>query len=192
MENKEKNRYWTLPSIIFNLVETLLLVGMAWLLKIGWVNLCIIFFVFEISRFYFKFPKHYKAWQQCLIWTLLLFTSIFIVARVDITVGVLNTIFCAYIVSEKSNIKDLYMWSGKKTQYQDIIDFIKYNSLSDKVLEFEKRIQDQDMLSYMIYKYRFKDQLSFQEISKKLEIETQRITEVQEKVAFSFRTFVGL
>ena len=189
---KNKNKYLNLPSIIFNIAETLLLIGMAWLLKVGLVNTLIIFFVFEISRFIFKFPKHYKEWQKCLIWTLLIFTSLFIVSRVDITVGVLNTIFCAYILSEKSNIKDLYMWNGKKTQYQDIIDYIKYNALSDKVLEFEKRIQDQDMLSYMIYKYRFKDQLSFQEISKKLEIETQRITEVQEKVAFSFRTFIGL
>lgn len=189
---KNKRKYLNLPSIIFNIVETLLLIGMAWLLKIGWINMIIIFLVFEISRFYFKFSKHYKEWQKCLIWTLLIFTSLFIVSRVDITVGVLNTIFCAYILSERASLKDLYMWTGRKTQYQDIIEYIKYNSLSDKVLEFEKRIQDQDMLSYMIYKYRFKDQLSFQQISKKLEIETQRITEVQEKVAFSFRTFVGL
>ena len=36
-------------------------------------------------------PKHYKAWQQCLLWTLIIFTSLFVVARVDITVGVLVT-----------------------------------------------------------------------------------------------------
>ena len=117
-------------------------------------------------------PKHYKQWQQCLIWTLIIFTSLFVIARVDISVGMLETIFTAYILSGKANIKDLYMWSGKQTQYQDIIDYIKYNPLNSKVKEFEEKIHEQDNLSYLIYKY--------------------RITEIQEKVAFTFRVFIGL
>ena len=104
----------------------------------------------------------------------------------------LVTIFTAYILSGKSDIKDMYMWTGNKTQYQDIIDYIKYNPLNSKIKEFEEKIQEQDNLSYLIYKYRFKDLLTFAEISKRLNIETNRITEIQEKVAFTFRVFIGL
>lgn len=189
MKNK---KYWNIPSIIFNVIETLLLVLGAYLLKIGIINTCLIFLTFEISRAYFKMPKHYKQWQQCLIWTLIIFTSLFVIARVDISVGMLETIFTAYILSGKADVKDLYMWSGKQTQYQDIIDYIKYNPLNSKVKEFEEKIHEQDNLSYLIYKYRFKDLLTFAEISKRLDIETNRITEIQEKVAFTFRVFIGL
>lgn len=111
MKNK---KYWNIPSIIFNVIETLLLVLGAYLLKIGIINTCLIFLTFEISRSYFKMPKHYKQWQQCLIWTLIIFTSLFVIARVDISVGMLETIFTAYILSGKADVKDLYMWCGKQ------------------------------------------------------------------------------
>ena len=73
-----------------------------------------------------------------------------------------------------------------------IIDYIKYNPLNSKIKEFEDKIQEQDNLSYLIYKYRFKDMLTFAEISERLDIETNRITEIQDKVAFTFRVFIGL
>ena len=75
-------KYLNLPSIVFNIVETLLILGSAYLLKLGIVNTLIILLVFQISRFYFKMPKHYKAWQQCLVWTLIIFISLFVVAIV--------------------------------------------------------------------------------------------------------------
>lgn len=189
MKNK---KYWNIPSIIFNVCETLLLILGAFILKLSVIDTLLVFLTFQISRFYFKMPKHYKQWQQCLAWTLIIFLSLFVVARVDISVGILTTIFTAYVLSGKADIGDMYMWTGKKTQYQDIIDYIKYNPLNDKIKEFEDKLQDQDTLTYLIYKYRFKDLLSFSEISKKLQIETNRITEIQEKVAFTFRVFIGI
>lgn len=189
MKNK---KYWNLPSIIFNVIETLLLILGAYLLKIGLTNTLLIFLTFQISRAYFKMPKHYKHWQQCLIWTLIIFISLFVISRVDISVGILTTVFTAYILSGKADLINMYMWTGKKTQYQDIIDYIKYNPLNSKIKEFETKIQEQDNLSYLIYKYRFKDLLTFAEISQRLDIETNRITEIQDKVAFTFRVFIGL
>lgn len=185
-------KYWNIPSIIFNLCETILLILGSYLLKIGLINTLIVLLVFQISRAYFKMPKHYKQWQQCLVWTLIIFISLFVVARVDISVGILTTVFASYILSGKADLNDMYMWSGKKTQYQDIIDYIKFNPLNDKLIEFENKIKEQDNLSYLIYKYRFKDLLTFQEISDRLQIETNRITEIQDKVAFTFRIFLGI
>ena len=59
-------------------------------------------------------PKHYKAWQQCLIWTLVIFLCLFVIARVDITVGIMCSIFTAYILSGKADIKDMYIDSALK------------------------------------------------------------------------------
>ena len=107
-------------------------------------------------------PKHYKAWQQCLIWTLIIFTSLFVVARVDITVGVLTTIFSAYVLSGKADIRDMYMWKcGKPSKYQKLCDYIKYNGLNSELLEMEENLKKYDALMYLVYKRRFREHKSF-------------------------------
>ncbi|HIS62312.1 MAG TPA: hypothetical protein IAC14_08735, partial [Candidatus Scybalomonas excrementigallinarum] len=75
----------------------------------------------------------------------------------------------------------------KSSKYQDIFDFIKYNPYNKKLLDFEKALSEQDNLSYLIYKYRFKDKLTFEEISKRLDLDNPRISEIQDNIAFAFR-----
>ena len=189
---KGKN-YFNLISIIFNLVETLLLIGAAYLLKISVRDTILIFLTFQIARAYFKFPKHYKAWQQCMIWTLIIFASLFCIARVDIVVGIMCAVFTAYILSGKSDIKDIYMWK-KTSAHQDIIDYVKYNYYTDDAIrEFEKKLQDRgSALDYKIWEYRFKNGKSFEEISELLDLDSARIAEIQNSVALSFRLCVEI
>ena len=178
-------KYWNLPSLIFNVVETLILITFAYLLKIGITNTCIIFFVFQISRFDFKMPKHYKDWQKCLIWTMLIFTSLFVVARVDIIVGVLNTIFAAYILSGKADVNEMYMWNPtKESKYKPLENYIKYNRLCDgrKLIEIENQIKEDNPELYIFYKRRFIEGKTFKEISDEFEIDNPRIVEKLDKI----------
>lgn len=189
---KGKN-YFNLISIIFNLVETLLLIGAAYLLKISVRDTILIFLTFQIARAYFKFPKHYKAWQQCMIWTLIIFASLFCIARVDIVVGIMCAVFTAYILSGKSDIKNIYMWK-KTSAHQDIMDYVKYNYYTDDAIrEFERKLQDRgSALDYKIWEYRFKNGKSFEEISELLDLDSARIAEIQNSVALSFRLCVEI
>lgn len=178
-------KYWNLPSLIFNVVETLILITFAYLLKISITNTFIIFFVFQISRFHFKMPKHYKDWQKCLIWTMLIFTSLFVVARVDIIVGVLNTIFAAYILSGKADVNEMYMWNPtKESKYKPLEDYIKYNRLCDgrKLIEIEKQLEEDNPELYIFYKRRFIEGKTFKEISEEFEIDNPRIVEKLDKI----------
>lgn len=179
-------------AILFNLTEIIcvMLVGLSLNIKIKYV--IIITFLFPTFRFIFKKPMHYKSPYLCFLITLSMFSTLFLLLKIDLIVSIILTIFSSYILTNNANIYDMFMWTGKKTQYQDIIDYIKYNPLNSKIKEFEDKIQEQDNLSYLIYKYRFKDMLTFAEISKRLDIETNRITEIQDKVAFTFRVFIGL
>lgn len=176
-------KYWNIPSIIFNLVETLLLIGCAYLLKIGLVNTLLVFLTFQISRFYFKMPKHYKAWQQCLIWTLLIFVSLFVVARVDIIVGILNTIFSAYVLSGKADMKDIYLWKPKnKSVHQPLIDYLKYNAICDDYLRAEELLKQKvDSKTYLIYKRKFIDGYSYEKIAEEFDMPNPRIKECLDK-----------
>lgn len=178
-------KYWNLPSLIFNIIETLLLIAFAYILKIGTINTCIVFFTFQISRFYFKMPKHYKDWQKCLIWTLLIFTSLFVVARVDIIIGVLNTIFAAYILSGRADINEMYMWNPtKESKYKLLEDYIKYKRLCDnrKLINIEKQLEEDNPELYIYYKRRFLENKTFKEISMEFEIDNPRIVEKLDQV----------
>lgn len=182
-----------LPSLIFNLVETFLLIGMAFLLKIGVKNTIIVFLTFQISRAFFKLPKHYKDWQKCLIWTLLIFTSMFLVAKVDIIVGILVAIFTAYILSGKVDFKNMYMWKpDNKSKYQKLIDYIKFNGLNDKLIKAENNLKELDTIAYAIYKRKFRENKTFKDISDELEITNPRIVEVLDKIYFYFIGALGI
>ena len=94
----------------------------------------------------------------------------------------------------KSNINDLYLWTnnGESSKYKDIIDYIKYNEYDTKLLEFEDKLRDRNNLDYLIYKYRFKECKTFSAISEILEMDSPRIVEHLDKVAFALRMYCGI
>ena len=100
------NKKMNLASLLFNLFETLMLILIAYLLKVGVLNTFLIFLTFQITRAFIKMPKHYKDWQKCLCWTLIIFGGLFIVSRVDISVGIMCSVFTAYILSGNADIND--------------------------------------------------------------------------------------
>ena len=180
------NFIWVLG---FNLAEifTLILLGM--LMKIDVSHMVYVMITFFIGRNVCGKPMHYKKWQKCFLWTTLIFLSLFVLVKIDLALSIVLTIFSAFILTGKANLTDLFMWKGKETKYQDIIDYIKFHPASNDLVQFEENIRKQDDLTYLIYKYRFKDNLSFSEISERLQIDTQRITEHLEKVAFAMRLY---
>ena len=157
-------KYWNLPSMIFNIVETLLLILFAFLLKVTIKDMLIIFLTFQIGRAYFKLPKHYKAWQKCLIWTLTIFLSLFVVARVDVSVGVMCAIYTSYILSGKSDINDIYMWSGKVSKYDDLRDFVGISPNNPIILDYENYWRVNYPLRYEMFQLFYRERKSYEEI----------------------------
>lgn len=183
-----------LSTIVFNIAETvlILLVGLALNLDIKLVIM--IMLTFMISRGFFGKALHFKTWYRCLIWSLLIMMSLFVLLKVDLVLSILFAIFSAFIMTGKSNIKDMYLWNNhnEPSKYQDVMDFIKYHSLDDKLLEFEEKIKKRDSLEYQIYKYRFKDCKTFGEISELLDMETSKIVIYLDKIAFAIRLYCNI
>ena len=95
----------------------------------------------------------------------------------------------SFILSSKGNIEDIFMWKGKNTNYADVEEFIKYNEYDTRLIEFENKLKEQQGIEYLIYKYRFKQNLSYSQIAEKLDIETPRIAEKIEKICFAIRIY---
>ena len=181
-----------ISTLIFNVAETILIFLVGRMLGLEINNIIIVMLSFMISRGFFGKSLHFKTWYRCLVWSLLILLSLFLILKIDLKVSILFTIFSAFIMTGKSNINDMYLWKGKSTKYEDIEEYIKYNSMDSKLIEFEKKLKEQDNLLYLLYKYRFKDNLKFAEISEKLDIDNPRIVEKLDKIAFSLRIYCGI
>ena len=188
ISEKAKN---TLSSLVFNIAETVLifLIGKALYLPINYI--IIIMLTFMISRGCFGKALHFKTWYRCLIWSTLIMLSIFVLLKVDLVISILFAIFSAFIMTGKSNIKDMYLWNtdGTPSKYADVAEYVKYNRFDDRLIEFEKKLEQLDGVEYLVYKYRFKDGKTFSEISELLDMDNPRIVEKLDKVAFAIRIY---
>lgn len=184
-----------MPTLIFNLAETAIIFLSGIALKLDMKYVVILMLTFMISRGLFGNALHFKTWYRCLIWSTLIMLSIFVLLKVDLVISILFAIFSAFIMTGKSNIKDMYLWNnnGEPSKYQDITDFIKYHPFDKNLLEFESKLKDVEPLEYLIYKYRFKDDKTFSEISDLLNgMEGPRIVEKLDKVALAIRIYCGI
>lgn len=179
-------------TIIFNIAETALIFLVGMLLKLEIRDIILVMLCFMVSRGFFGKSLHFKTWYRCLVWSLLILLSLFLILKVDLVISILFTIFSAFIMTGRSNINDMYLWKGTSTKYADIEEYIKYNSMNNTLLEFEKKLKEQDGLLFLLYKYRFKDNLTFSEISERLDMDNPRIVEKLDKIAFSLRIYCGI
>lgn len=182
------------PSLIFNIAETVIIVLMGVLLKLSINYIVLVMLSFMITRGFFGKPLHFKTWYRCLVWSVLVMLSLFVLLKVDLVVSITFAIFAAFIMTGRSNIMDMYLWknSNEPSKYQDIIEFVKYNELNDKLLEFEHKIKERNNLEYLIYKYKFKDGKTFSEMSELLDMDNPRIVEHLDKLAFAIRLYCGI
>lgn len=121
---------------------------------------------------------HYKDWYLCLIWSTLLFISFYLLSKVDIKIAVFSTINFVFF-SNISNIKDLnnlFFWRGS-TLNQEVFDWVRFNQDNPKLKEYENKLKETDKKKYYIFKYRFREFKSYNDISSLMEIDVRRITE---------------
>lgn len=182
-------------SLVFNISETIVIILFGFAFKLPINHILYIMLTFMISRGFFGKALHFKTWYRCLIWSSLIMLSIFVLLKVDLIISILFAIFSAFLMTGKSNIKDMYLWKNETSstsKYQDIIDYIKYNELNNKLMEFEDKLKAKDNLEYLVYKYKFKDNKTFREISELLDLENPRIVEHLDKIAFAIRLYCGV
>lgn len=184
------NKKRVISSAIFNIAETMLIFMVGKLLYLPTNFILIVMLTFMISRGCFGKALHFKTWYRCLVWSLCILLSLFVILKIDLVLSILFTIFSALIMTGKGNIKDIYLWDNEKnksSKYRDVEEYIKYNEFSDELQDFEQRLIKNDNLLYLIYKYRFKDNKTFKDISELLQMENPRIVDALDKISLAIR-----
>ena len=190
----DKNTILFIQVIVFNVAETMLIFLIGLTLNLGITYIILMMVTFILSRCCFGATLHFKAWYKCLIWSLLILFSLFTILKISLPVSIVFTIFAAFIMTGKANMKDWYLWNNhnEPSKYQDVADYVKYHELDDRLLEFEAKIKNRDIVEYKIYKYRFKDGKTFGEISSILDIGTPKISIYLDKIAFAIRIYCDI
>lgn len=154
-----------LPTLIFNIVETLIIFmcGIALNLEIKYV--LVIMLTFMISRGFFGKALYFKTWYRCLIWSTFIMLSLFVLLKVDLVLSILFAIFSAFIMTGKSNIKDMYMWTGKISKYDALKDFVAISPNHPILLEHEEYWRRNYPIRYEIFKMYFRENKTYQEIA---------------------------
>ena len=165
-----------LPSIIFNVAELLIVILIGLLLGLTFDKMIILVLLFSICRMAFKKALHYKDWKKCILMTSLFFLSLFVVAKADFLLALVLTIFEAIILTGNGNINDTFMWGGNRLN-QEVYDWVRFNPDNQKLLEYEKHLKEYDNQKYIIFKYRFREFKSFNEIADLMGLPTQRISD---------------
>lgn len=153
-------------AIIFNVAETALIVLIGILLKLPISNILIIMLTFMIARGCFGSPLHFKDWYRCLIWSLLILLSLFVLLKVDFVLSTLFAIFSAFIMTGKSNINEIYLWTGKVSKYDALKDFIAVSPNHPILLEHEDYWRKNYPMRYEIFVLYFRENQTYEYIAK--------------------------
>lgn len=156
----------SLPTLIFNIVETLIIFmcGLALNLEIKYV--LVIMLTFMISRGFFGKALHFKTWYRCLIWSSFIMLSLFVLLKVDLIISILFAIFSAFIMTGKSNICDMYLWTGKVSKYDALKNFIAISPNHPILLEHEEYWRKNYPMRYEIFQLYFRENQTYEYIAK--------------------------
>ena len=163
MSDKTKN---LLSSLIFNVAETILIFLMGRLLSLPVNYIIIIMLTFMISRGCFGKALHFKTWYRCLVWSLLILLSLFVLLKVDLVVSIMFAIFSAFIMTGKSNICDMYLWTGKVSKYDALKNFVAISPNHPILIEHEEYWRKNYPMRYEIFQLYFRENQTYEYIAK--------------------------
>lgn len=199
-KEKLKNLLFNKPSNVYILIANVV-INITWVFLLGIFidkslkNTLIIIIVWSACLIMGK-AKHYKSPLKCFLMQVLLFSSLYLSTYINIYVACLFTVYSKFLFSgwadikdeeaeidDKPSLSDLALWkSSSQSVHQPLIDYLEKNALSKEYLEAEKLLKEKvDMKTFLVYKRRFIDKYSYEQISIEFDLPNPRIKECLDK-----------
>ena len=193
--DKPSNIYISIANVVINISWVFILgIGITKSFK----NTITIIIIWSISLLMGK-AKHYKSPLKCFLMQVALFTSLFLSTYINIYIAMTFTVYSKFLLSgnadiedyeseedNKPSIDDFSLWKPQnESVHQPLIDYLKYNALTDEYIEAEKLLKERiDIKTYLIYKRRFIDGYSYERIAEEFDVSNPRIKECLDKCYF--------
>lgn len=162
---------------------------------------CIILtIVYLFSRSKFEEPIHAYGLNICYICTMLFYLLLFIAMKIsNILIGkeptfiiliclvLLSTFATSTLPNKKEEVGKLFFGRKKENgKYADLHRFVKFNPMDKRLCQYEDRMKETDLITYYIFKYIFRDGLTWDETMDKLDIYERK--ELDKEIYAIYRT----
>ena len=162
--------------------------------------------VYLFTRSKFDEPIHARGLNICYVFTMLFYLLIFITIKICnsiidpkvsfvllVVLVVLSTFVTSTLPNKLEKVGKIFFgYKKEESKYQRLIDFIKYNGLSDELINAENKLKALDNKLFIIYKRKFRENKSFSEISKEFDLDNPRIVEILDKAYFYIIGALGI
>lgn len=182
MSTKVKN---IIKVLAFNIVETITIFMIGLALNISWNYIVGLMIIFFLTRCFCGQAKHYKKAYKCFVWSTLTFTSVYVLTNLHIFINVLMTIFTAFIVTGKADISDLFEWSGNKSKYVALIDFIALSPNHPIILSHEEYWRNNYPMRYEIFRLFFRERKTYEEIMEIKDLPDTKLIQTECKLIYN-------
>lgn len=201
MKEKLKKLLFDAPNNMYILIANIT-INISWVFLLGLfiskslINTLVIIVVWSLSLVIGK-AKHYSSPLKCFTMQLALFTSLFLSTYINIYIAALFTAFSKYLfsgwadiendeeseVDDKPSIRDFSFWKPKEESiHQPLIEYLKFNALNDEYLKAEQLLKDRvDSRTYLVYKRKFIDGYTYEQIAQEFDMPNPRIKECLDK-----------
>lgn len=156
--------------------------------------------VYLFSRSKFEEPIHAYGLNICYICTMLFYLLLFIAMKLcNILIGeettfiiliclvLLSTFATSTLPNKKEEVGKLFFGRKKENgKYADLHRFVKFNPTDKRLCDYEDRLKDTDTFSYYVFKYIFRDGLTWDETMDKLDIYERK--ELDKEIYAIYRT----
>ena len=174
--------------VIIVLIVIALLLNLFPFSLLGFV-LCIIEIpIYLFVRSKFEEPIHANGLNICFFLTILFYILLYLIIKLTIFLisedfaFYLASILCVlgcYATSTLPNAKELKgkLFFGRKSEngrYADLFRLIKFDPTNKEICKYEDRLKETDMFTYYIFKYIFRDGLTWDETMDKLDINDRK------------------
>ena len=100
-------KWWL--SIVFNVSLIILVFSVGYIITCNYMGTTYIMLIFTIAKLAMKRAEHYKWWVRCAFFTTALFSSLFLIANVDLLLSILLTILSAFMITKNADINTVAM-----------------------------------------------------------------------------------
>lgn len=170
----KRNVLTFIKILCFNLLETVIIFLLGKIFNVAISLRIVLMVLFFLTRMIIGKPKHYNKAYRCMLWSALVFVSLYAISSLDLYTIIVLTIFTAFISTGKADINDMFMWGGNKLN-NNVYDWVKFNQDNEKLKQYEENLKKTDKKKYFIFIYRYREFRSYSDISKIMDIDIQRI-----------------
>lgn len=187
-----KKLLYYVPTILFNTLELFLLFMIGTAMDVEIYKMISILLTFTLVRNLIGEGKHYKNPALCLIWSLAVFSILFLICKLNFILALILTIFYSAAQTGKVDVTDMFMYRVANTNYEYIQEFVN-NMAGTKTLEdFETKLMCTNPKAYAVYKYRFKEGYVLDDISDTLGIDKRRVTEILQALELAINLYFNI